>query len=73
MKSLRFLVQILWVSGIPPPPGKFHLFLNGRFVAIDFLCLLRGRGNWDDDILVPNHTRNNSSSRLESCSFALPS
>lgn len=49
------------------------LISKWKIVAIGFVCLLGGRGNWDDDALVPNHTRNNSSSRLVSCSFALPS
>lgn len=52
---------------------QISLLSKWKIVAIGFVCLLGGRGNWVDDTLVPNHTRNNSSSRLVSCSFALPS
>lgn len=51
---------------------QISLISKWKIVAIGFVCLLGGRGNWDDDALVPNHTRNNSSSRLVSCSFTLP-
>lgn len=44
-----------------------------NIVSIGFVCLIGGRGNWYADTLVLNHIRNNSSSRLVSCSFAVPS